>query len=135
VRRGDRVLLRLVGAGQFTRPMHLHGPDFRIVAKDGHPVSDPQAADVVQVASGERYDIAFTATEPGRWVFHCHIGHHVTSNGGTPAACSSSWTWAARALRRRFPPRPTRSQERWRARRAWEATAKALLHASVTRRA
>ena len=65
MRRGDRVLLRLVGAGQFTRPMHLHGPDFRIVAKDGHPVSDPQAADVVQVASGERYDIAFTATEPG----------------------------------------------------------------------
>lgn len=84
VRRGDRVLLRLVGAGQFTHPMHLHGMDFRIVAKDGHPVSDPQAADVVQVASGERYDIAFTASEPGRWVFHCHIGHHVTNNGEDP---------------------------------------------------
>ena len=85
VRRGQRVLLRLVGAGQFVHPMHLHGTDFRIVAKDGHPVSGtPQAADVVQVAPGERYDIAFTATEPGKWVFHCHIGHHLTNNGEGP---------------------------------------------------
>jgi hypothetical protein len=27
--------------------MHLHGTDFRIVAKDGHPVREPLAADVV----------------------------------------------------------------------------------------
>lgn len=85
VRRGQRVLLRLVGAGQFVHPMHLHGTDFRIVAKDGHPVSGiPQAADVVQVASGERVDIAFTATEPGKWILHCHIGHHLTNNGEMP---------------------------------------------------
>ncbi len=84
-KRGDRVLLRLLGAGQFTHPMHLHGTDFRIVAKDGHPVTGPKlAADVVQVAPGERYDIAFTATEPGKWVFHCHIGHHLTNDGESP---------------------------------------------------
>jgi len=85
-KRGDRVLLRLVGAGQFEHPMHLHGTDFRVVAKDGHPV--PETAqygnDVIQVAPGERYDIAFTATEPGKWVFHCHIGHHLTNNGEDP---------------------------------------------------
>ena len=84
VKRGDRVLLRLVGAGQFEHPMHLHGTDFRIVAKDGHPVEQPLAADVVQVAPGERYDIAFTTTEPGKWVFHCHIGHHLTNDGDDP---------------------------------------------------
>jgi len=84
VKRGDRVLLRLVGAGQFEHPMHLHGTDFRIVAKDGHSVEQPLAADVVQVAPGERYDIAFTATEPGKWVFHCHIGHHLTNDGEDP---------------------------------------------------
>jgi len=84
VKRGDRVLLRLVGAGQFEHPMHLHGTDFRIVGKDGHPVAEPLAADVVQVAPGERFDIAFTATEPGRWLFHCHIGHHLTNDGDDP---------------------------------------------------
>jgi len=65
--------------------MHLHGTDFRIVAKDGHPVAnEPLAADVVDVAPGERYDLAFVATEPGRWLFHCHIGHHLTNNGESP---------------------------------------------------
>lgn len=84
--RGDRVLLRLAGAGQFEHPMHLHGTDFRVVAKDGHPVREQAQidADVIQVAPGERYDIAFTATEPGKWVFHCHIGHHLTNNGEDP---------------------------------------------------
>lgn len=84
VRRGDRVLLRLIGAGQFSHPMHLHGTDFRVVAKDGHPLLQPYAADVVQVAPGERYDLAFTATEPGKWVFHCHIGHHLSNDGASP---------------------------------------------------
>jgi FtsP/CotA-like multicopper oxidase with cupredoxin domain len=84
VRRGDRVLLRLIGAGQFTHPMHLHGMDFRVVAKDGHELASPFDADVIQVGSGERYDLAFTATEPGRWIFHCHIGHHMTNDGTSP---------------------------------------------------
>ena len=41
-------------------------------------------ADVVQVASGARYDIALTATEPGKWVLHCHIGHHLTNDVEAP---------------------------------------------------
>ena len=84
VKRGQRVLFRLIGAGQFVHPMHLHGTDFAVVAKDGHPLATPYKADVVQVAPGERYDIAFTATEPGKWAFHCHIGHHLTNNGASP---------------------------------------------------
>lgn len=84
VRRGQRVLFRLIGAGSFTHPMHLHGTDFAIVAKDGHPVKSPLKADVVQVASGERYDIAFTPDRPGKWIFHCHIGHHLTNDGEGP---------------------------------------------------
>jgi manganese oxidase len=82
---GDRVLLRVVGAGQFTHPMHLHGTDFEIAAKDGHPVKGERLrADVVQVAPGERYDLAFKATEAGSWIFHCHIGHHLTNDGEDP---------------------------------------------------
>jgi FtsP/CotA-like multicopper oxidase with cupredoxin domain len=84
VRRGDRVLLRLIGAGQFMHPMHLHGMDFRVVAKDGHELASPFDADVIQIGSGERYDIAFRATEPGKWIFHCHIGHHMTNDGESP---------------------------------------------------
>jgi len=84
VERGQRVLFRLVGAGSLSHPMHLHGTDFTVVAKDGHPLAAPYKADVVQVGSGERYDIAFTFDRKGKWVFHCHIGHHLTNDGADP---------------------------------------------------
>ena len=81
---GQRALFRLVGAGSSSHPMHLHGTDFTVVAKDGHPLAAPFKADVIQVGSGERYDIAFSPTRPGKWVFHCHIGHHLTNDGDDP---------------------------------------------------
>ena len=84
VRRGQRALLRLVGAGSISHPMHLHGTDFTVVAKDGRPLAAPFKGDVIQVGSGERYDIAFTPDRPGKWVFHCHIGHHLTNAGEEP---------------------------------------------------
>ncbi len=86
VKKGDLVRLRLIGIGQFIHPMHLHGMPFKIVATDGHPV--PEAAqltkDTVSVAPGERYDIEFVATEPGQWMFHCHILHHTTNDNVEP---------------------------------------------------
>lgn len=84
VRTGQRVLLRLIGAGQFEHPMHLHGTTFDVVAIDGHPLKVPIERDVQPVSSGERYDLAFVAPAPGKWLFHCHIGHHMTNNGKTP---------------------------------------------------
>ncbi|MBX5475219.1 MAG: copper oxidase, partial [Thermoleophilia bacterium] len=83
VKPGQRVLLRLVGAGQFIHPMHLHGTAFTVLAKDGHTLPSPYKADVIDVAPGERYDVAFTAPK-GEWVLHCHIGHHLTNNGESP---------------------------------------------------
>jgi FtsP/CotA-like multicopper oxidase with cupredoxin domain len=66
--------------------MHLHGVPFQIVATDGHPL--PQAArlikDTVLVSPGERYDIEFVATEPGKWLLHCHIPHHTTNDNVEP---------------------------------------------------
>jgi FtsP/CotA-like multicopper oxidase with cupredoxin domain len=86
VQRGQRVRLRLVNIGQFVHPMHLHGMPFQIVATDGYPV--PEAAqltkDTVSIAPGERYDIEFTATQPGQWLLHCHILHHTTNDGVEP---------------------------------------------------
>ena len=84
MRVGQTGRFRLIGAGAFTHPMHLHGTDFTVVAKDGHPLSSPLNADVIQVGPGERYDIAFTSQRAGKWIFHCHIGHHLTNDGEDP---------------------------------------------------
>ncbi len=86
VKKGQKVRLRFFGTGQFIHPMHLHGMAFKIVATDGHPV--PEVAqltkDTISVAPGERYDIEFTATEPGQWMLHCHILHHTTNDNVEP---------------------------------------------------
>lgn len=80
---GETVLLRFIGTGQFIHPMHVHGGPFQIVSTDGFPV--PEGAqltkDTVLVGPGERYDVAWTATQPGTWLVHCHINHHITNNG------------------------------------------------------
>ena len=82
---GKRVLLRLVNAGQMAHPIHLHGTAFRVVARDGHAVARPQQQlrDTITLESGERADIAFTEP-PGKWILHCHIGHHLTNDGDGP---------------------------------------------------
>ena len=80
---GQQVRLRFVGNGAFAHPMHIHGGPFRIVATDGNPVP-PNAQltkDTVNVAPGERYDVLWTATRPGRWLVHCHVNHHLTNDG------------------------------------------------------
>ena len=86
MKKGQKVRIRLAGIGQFTHPMHLHGMNFKIVAYDGVPV--PEAAQVTRnilpLNSGEVVDIEFVAENPGTWVFHCHVLHHVTNNGVEP---------------------------------------------------
>ena len=80
---GQKILFRFIGSGQFVHPMHIHGGPFQIVATDGNPV--PAAArvtkDTVLVGPGERYDVVWTARQPGKWLVHCHINHHLTNNG------------------------------------------------------
>lgn len=80
---GQKVLLRFIGShNNFIHPMHIHGGPFQVVATDGSPV--PEAAqwtkDTVNVGPGERYDVVWTAREPGKWLIHCHIPHHTTNN-------------------------------------------------------
>jgi len=80
---GKPVLFRLINAGQLAHPLHLHGTAFRVIARDGHPVADSGLRDTISLESGERADIAFRLP-PGKWVFHCHIGHHLTNDGAGP---------------------------------------------------
>ncbi|WP_308530633.1 multicopper oxidase family protein [uncultured Paenibacillus sp.] len=80
VKKGETVRLRLINISNLNHPMHLHGHDFRVIAEDGHPISDPQVMNTIDVAPGKTYDIEFIADNPGTWVFHCHELHH-TMNG------------------------------------------------------
>ena len=79
---GDWIELSYYNEGLQIHPMHLHGFEQIVIAKDGEPLDHPYAADTIAVAPGERYTVLINATEPGTWVWHCHILNHVESADG-----------------------------------------------------
>ncbi|PEE72692.1 multicopper oxidase family protein [Bacillus thuringiensis] len=74
VNKGDNVRLRLVNAGYLSHDIHVHGHDIKVIATDGQPINDPKVIKdkVISIAPGERYDIEFTANNPGKWYVEDH---------------------------------------------------------------
>jgi FtsP/CotA-like multicopper oxidase with cupredoxin domain len=83
MRVGETLKVRMVGSNNgFIHPIHIHGGPFEVVAIDGQTLA-PSArfmADTVNIGPGQRYDVIWTALKPGKWLIHCHIGHHTTNN-------------------------------------------------------
>lgn len=82
VDKGDWILIHYVNAGTMAHPMHLHGLDQIVIAKDGFPLEQTYKADTVEVAPGERYSVLVQATQVGTWAFHCHIFPHSEGSQG-----------------------------------------------------
>jgi manganese oxidase len=83
MRLGETLKVRFIGSNNgFIHPMHIHGGPFQVVAIDGQTLQ-PSArydADTINVGPGQRYDVIWKARNPGKWLIHCHIGHHTTNN-------------------------------------------------------
>ena len=74
VKKGEKVRLRLINIGFMSHQLHLHGHKFKVVAIDGQELNKPQEIkdQLLAIAPGERYDIEFTANNPGNWLLECH---------------------------------------------------------------
>lgn len=81
LKEGERVLLRLINAGHLAHPIHMHGHSFKIVATDGNPIPEGMewTKDTVLIGPSERYDLEFLGNNPGVWMFHCHVEHHMAN--------------------------------------------------------
>ncbi len=82
---GDRVRIRIGNLSQMSHhPIHLHGHSFRVTATDGGPIAPagqwPETTVLVQV--GSTRDIEFVADNPGDWILHCHMAHHMMNQMG-----------------------------------------------------
>lgn len=70
--RGEVVRLRIENRTVFAHAMHLHGMHFRKVAADGAL----GLRDTILSIPEEPLEIAVSADNPGKWLFHCHmLGH------------------------------------------------------------
>ncbi|RNL99309.1 copper oxidase [Micromonospora solifontis] len=79
---GDWVEITYINVGTMEHPMHLHGVDQLVIAKDGFPLPAPYKADTVPVSPGERYTVLVHADAKGTWAFHCHIFPHSEGSQG-----------------------------------------------------
>jgi hypothetical protein len=79
VRQGDRVRIRFVNLGMDHHPMHLHGHTFYTTGTEGGRI--PETAwwpgNTVLVGVAQARDIEFVADNPGDWMLHCHLPHHM----------------------------------------------------------
>lgn len=79
---GEKIRFRYMNEGLAIHPMHLHGFPQEVIARDGWPLPQPYKCDTVNIAPGERWDVVVEASDPGVWVFHCHILTHAEGPDG-----------------------------------------------------
>ncbi|MBM7493869.1 FtsP/CotA-like multicopper oxidase with cupredoxin domain [Micromonospora luteifusca] len=73
VANGDLVRFTVVNRSPETHPWHLHGHSLLILSRDGKPsIGSPVWMDTFDVRPGEKWEVAFRATNPGIWMNHCH---------------------------------------------------------------
>jgi FtsP/CotA-like multicopper oxidase with cupredoxin domain len=79
-RMGQRVRIRFGNLSAMDHhPIHLHGYEFAVTAENGYSVPPEQqvlkATSLIPVGRAQNWELV--ATEPGDWIFHCHMTHHI----------------------------------------------------------
>ncbi len=79
VRQGERVRIRFVNLGMDHHPMHIHGNTFYTTGTEGGRI--PESAwwpgNTVLVGVAQARTVEFVAKNPGDWMLHCHLPHHM----------------------------------------------------------
>lgn len=78
---GDWVKIRVFNDPHSFHPMnhpiHLHGQRFLVVTRDGVPQENLVWKDTAIVPTGSTMDLLVEMSNPGDWMFHCHIAEHL----------------------------------------------------------
>jgi FtsP/CotA-like multicopper oxidase with cupredoxin domain len=81
-KKGDIVKVRVINdedsAHPMQHPMHFHGQRFLVLSIDGKVNENLVWKDTVQIPAGSTADLLFDMSNPGDWMFHCHIAEHLT---------------------------------------------------------
>lgn len=79
VRLGDRVRIRFINLGMDHHPIHLHGHTFYVTGTEGGRIPNTAwiPGNTVLVGVAQARDVEFVANNPGDWMLHCHLPHHM----------------------------------------------------------
>lgn len=77
VKEGDIVRMKISNHSGATHPIHLHGHHAVVLSRNGvKATGSPWWFDTLDVDTGDSYEIAFVADNPGIWMDHCHNLSH-----------------------------------------------------------
>jgi hypothetical protein len=87
VRQGDRVRIRMINLGMDHHPIHVHGHTFQVTGTEGGRI--PQSAwwpgNTVLLGVAQARNVELVANNPGDWMLHCHLPHHMMNQMATQA--------------------------------------------------
>jgi FtsP/CotA-like multicopper oxidase with cupredoxin domain len=87
VRQGERVRVRFINLGMDHHPMHIHGHTFYTTGTEGGRI--PETAwwpgNTVLVGVAQSRTVEFVADNPGDWMLHCHLPHHMMNQMSSQA--------------------------------------------------
>ncbi len=67
------------GTHPMQHPIHFHGQRFFVDQVNGKKVKNRAWKDTVLVGQGDTVELILEASNPGKWMAHCHIAEHLTS--------------------------------------------------------
>lgn len=78
---GEAVKIRFINDRHtlhaMAHPIHVHGQRFLILSVNGRATRNYVWKDTVLVPVGSTVDVLLDASNPGRWMLHCHIAEHL----------------------------------------------------------
>jgi hypothetical protein len=79
VRLNDRIRMRFINLGMDHHPIHVHGHTFVVTGTEAgrQPKTTWGPKNTVLVGVAEAADIELVANNPGDWMVHCHLPHHM----------------------------------------------------------
>lgn len=82
-RHGERVRIRIMNFSPMQHhPIHLHGHTFWITGHEGARIPKsawvPRNTELIGIAQATNFE--FVANNPGDWMFHCHMVHHMMNH-------------------------------------------------------
>jgi manganese oxidase len=79
IKHGERVRIRIINLGMDHHPVHLHGHQFVITGTEGgrQPKATWGPNNTVLVGVAQARTVEFVAKNPGDWMLHCHMPHHM----------------------------------------------------------
>ncbi|GGJ13174.1 hypothetical protein GCM10010885_23100 [Alicyclobacillus cellulosilyticus] len=79
---GDKVLVHVVNIGSMNHPLSLDGMHFQELEQDGYPLPAPVWMSTLDTQPGTTYDIAITASNPGKWLLASSVPDQISAPDG-----------------------------------------------------